>query len=89
VQNQTSFDQSELVKFALIGIDAQITELRQKREELLGNTGLVTSSNKAATSIAASPTAVQRKRRKMSAEHRAKLKVAAKLKWEKVKAAKK
>ena len=89
MQNRPAHHQSESIRFVLIGIDAQINELRQKRDALLGQTGNQASSISTSPSPAASPTAELRKRKKMSAAHRAKLKAAAKLRWEKVRAAKK
>jgi hypothetical protein len=89
MRNQATYDQSELIKFALIGIDAQITELSQRRAELLGRTGHEPSSVSTTPSSATSSTTEPRKRKKMSAAHRAKLKAAAKLRWKKVRAAKK
>ena len=89
MQNRPAHHQSELIRFALIGIDAQINELRQKRDALLGKTDNQASSITTSPSSAASPTAEPRKRKKMSAAHRAKLKAAAKLRWEKVRVAKK
>jgi hypothetical protein len=89
VQNRTAYDQAELIRFALIGIDAQITELSQRRAELLGQTGHQPSSVSTTSSLTNSPTTEQRKRKKISAAHRAKLKAAAKLRWKKVRAAKK
>jgi hypothetical protein len=89
VQNRAAYDQAELIRFALIGIDARITELNKKRDELLGQTGHQTASVSPTPSRAASSGAEPRKRKKISAAHRAKLKAAAKLRWEKVRAAKK
>ena len=89
MRNQATYDQSELIRFAIIGIDAQISELSQRRAELLGRTGRQASSKSTAPSVDTRSTSEPRKRKKMSAAHRAKLKAAAKLRWEKVRAAKK
>lgn len=79
MSNTKPFNQSELIRLALAGLDAQIAELQEKRAQLaaLADPQSVGSAVKAAT-----PTV---KGGKMSAEARAKISAAATARWAKVK----
>jgi hypothetical protein len=89
VQNRISNDQAELIAFALRGIDFQLAELEQKRAELLGQTDSSTPSASANASSAPTNGGRTRKRRVITAAHRAKLRAAAKKRWANARAAKK
>lgn len=89
MQNQTTFDHAELIAFALRGIDHQIAELERRRAELLGQSVSPILSAHATASSMATTAGGTRKRRKISAAHRAKLKAAAKKRWANARAAKK
>lgn len=89
MQNQTAYDQAELIAFALRGIDYQIAELERRRAELLGQSESPAPSVSSPASSAATAGGGTRKRRKISAAHRAKLKAAAKRRWANARAANK
>lgn len=76
------FNQSELMRLALAGLDTQIAELQEKRAQLAA----LTSGQPAAPSVEAAPP--PQKTGKMSDEARAKISAAAKKRWAKVKKAK-
>ena len=76
-----SNQQTELVAFALRGIDAQIAKLEQTRAELLGQTNARVASTAASTESTSTQAAKPRKRKKFSAEHIAKLREAAQRRW--------
>lgn len=76
------FNQSELMRLALAGLDAQIAELQEKRAQLAA----LTTGQPAASTVEAAPP--PEKTGKMSAEARAKISAAAKKRWAKVKKAK-
>ena len=86
---RTSTQQSDLVNFALIGIDLQIKELGEKRREL---SALLPARGRSAeidptleTSGRGAPEmASPRRKRKVSAATRAKLKASAKARWARV-----
>jgi hypothetical protein len=82
LSNTKPFDQSELIRLALAGIDAQIAELQEKRAQLAA---LAEPQSAGSAVKAATPTT---KGGKMSAEARAKISAAATARWAKVKKAK-
>src|SRR5882724_10914540 len=79
--NTKSFNQSELIRLALAGLDAQIAELQEKRAQLAA----LTNSQSAGSAVKA--TAPQQKGGKMSDEARAKISAAATARWARVKKA--
>ena len=79
MSNTKSFDQSELIRLALIGLDTQIAELQAKR------TQLTTLHNQKSVSPVVKTTAPQRKGGKMSEEAKAKISAATKARWARVK----
>ena len=72
---QTSFSQTELMELALRGIDAQITELEQRKAELSAQLGRPAANN-ASTAAGNGGTPTKRRKRKMSAEGRANISAA-------------
>src|SRR5262245_13014691 len=72
---------AELLRLALIGLEAQIAELQETRTQL---TALIGQRSVGPAEKAPAP----RKRRKLSAAARAKLSAAAKARWEKERKAK-
>jgi len=76
------FNQSELMRLALVGLDTQIAELQEKRAQLAA----LTNGQPTAASVAAAPP--PQKTGKMSDEARAKISAAAKKRWAKVRKAK-
>jgi hypothetical protein len=82
LSNTKPFDQSELIRLALAGLDAQIAELQEKRAQL----AVLTDPQPAAATVkaVATPTA---KGGKMSDEARAKISAAATARWARVKKA--
>lgn len=81
--NTKSFDQSELIRLAIVGIDTQIAELQGKRAQLAAMT-----NEQPSTSTVKAVTPLQKKTGKMSEEARAKISAAATARWAKVKKAK-
>lgn len=75
------FEQSELIRLALAGIDAEIASLQEKRAQLAG---LANQKSTSAKKVSAPP---QRKSGGMSEEAKAKISAAAKARWAKVKQA--
>ena len=78
-------NQSELIQLALVGIDARIAELEQKREELTGQGGRASATGRRATTDDGSQATRGKKRRRFSATTRAKLSAAAKARWSRAK----
>ena len=70
-------NESELIQFAIAGINARIEELEQKREQLAAQAG----GRESAAEAGAGEAGPGQKRRKVSAATRAKLKAAAKKRW--------
>jgi hypothetical protein len=85
-------NQSELIKLAIAGIDAQIRELTEKRIELSGMasgaTVAVAMPRVRKGKLAAVAVAEPAKKRKVSAATRKKLKEAAKARWAKARSEK-
>ncbi len=79
--NTNPFDQSELIRLALAGLDTQIAELQAKRAQLAAMTNPQPTGT-ASTVKAATPPS---KGGKMSEEAKAKISAAAKARWDKVK----
>jgi hypothetical protein len=67
-------DPAKLIRLALIGLDAQIAELRERRAQLAT---LINQTSSISPEIVAAP----QKRRKLSAAARAKISAAAKARW--------
>src|SRR3989442_3533588 len=80
-----SNQQTELVAFALRGIDAQISELERKRAALMGEASRRSQSRAVSTTTASTPAVEPEKKRKFSAAHLAKLRAAAQPRWSKKK----
>jgi hypothetical protein len=80
--NNKSFDQSELIRLALAGLDTEIAALQEKRAQLAALT------NEQSASAAVKAATPKQKTGKMSAEARAKISAAATARWAKVKKAK-
>jgi hypothetical protein len=81
LSNTKTFDQSELIRLALAGLDAQIAELQEKRAQL---TALTNPQSTGSEVKAATPTT---KGGKMSDEARAKISAAATARWARVRKA--
>lgn len=81
LSNTNSLEQSELIRLALAGIDAEIASLQEKRAQLLGLTNQKSTSAK---KVSATPV---QKSGGMSEEAKAKISAAAKARWAKVKQA--
>ena len=79
MSNIKPFDQSELIRLALAGLDTQIAELQEKRAQLAA---LTIQQPANATVKAVVP---QQKSGKMSEEAKAKISAAAKARWARVK----
>ena len=75
------FEQSELIRLALAGIDAEIASLQEKRAHLVGLTNQKSTSAK---KVSATPL---QKSGGMSEEAKAKISAAAKARWAKVRQA--
>ena len=91
------FDQPELIRLALVGLDAQIAEMQAKRAQLAASlapqpTAVPAVKPTAATVKAVMPSlatpAQAPKSKKMPAAQRAKISAAAKARWDKVRQAK-
>lgn len=82
MSNTNPFDQSELIRLALAGLDTQIAELQEKRAQL------ASMSNEQLVNPAVKATTPKQKTGKMSDEAKAKISAAAKKRWAKVKKAK-
>lgn len=82
LSNTKPFEQSELIRLALAGLDAEIADLQQKRAHLASLT------NQPSTNTKAVSTAPPQKGGKMSEEAKAKISAAATARWAKVKEAK-
>lgn len=80
--NNKPFNQSELIRLALTGLDTQIADLQEKRAQLAALT-----NEQSANATVKAPTPKQ-KTGKMSEEARAKISAAATARWAKVKKAK-
>jgi hypothetical protein len=77
--------QSELIKLAIEGLDAQIQALQEKRAELTKMTGGGSRPAGRSASVKASASKPAKARRKVSLATRRKLRDAAKKRWARIK----
>lgn len=78
--------QAELVQLALLGIDAKIEQLKEKRAQLAALLGTRTGNPAASEGVNNKPVETKpKKSRKMSAAARAKISAAAKARWARIK----
>ena len=82
MSNTKPFNQSELIRLALAGLDTQIAELQEKRAQLAA----ISNQHPVETAVIAATAAA--KKGGMSDEAKAKISAAAKKRWAKVRRAK-
>lgn len=85
LSNTNPFEQSELIRLAIAGLDTEIAALQEKRAQLAAMIGSSSAVVEVSTANTATPTS---KGGKMSDEAKAKISAAAKKRWAKVKKAK-
>jgi len=87
-KRSTSISQAEVARLALTGIDIQIQELQQKRDQLakrIPGGGGNSPAARSTASVKASTAKPAKQRRPVSAATRRKLKAAAKKRWARIK----